>query len=96
MQQSLRPALNALASKQGLDWILRSQMRLKNSGLLEEEGEEKSWGGGGRVEDRRPGGGEEGPSMAVEERKSLDLSAGCVSSLQLILCLRRKSASHSS
>ena len=77
-----------------------SQMRLKISW---EVGEEKSKGGGGRGEEGRHGGGGGGCwSIADEEEgKSLDLSAGCLSSsplLQqlLILCLRRKSASHSS
>ena len=74
-------------------------MRLKKSGKVGEEWEEKSKGGGGRGEEGRHGGGgggEECLSIVDEEGKSLDLSAGCVSSLQLILCLRRKSASHSS
>ena len=92
------PDLNALASKQALSWILTSQMRLKKSGEVGEEGEEKSKGGGGRGEEGRHGGkgGEECLRIVDEGGKSLDLSAGCVSSLQLILCLRRKSASHSS
>ena len=73
-------------------------MRLKKSWEVVEEGEEKSKGGGGRGEEGRHGGGggEECLSIVDEEGKSLDLSAGCVSSLQLILCLRRKRASHSS
>ena len=75
-------------------------MRLKKSGEVGEEGEEKSKGGGGKGDERRHGGGGGGEgclSIVEEEGKSLDLSAGCVSSLQLlILCLRRKRASHSS
>ena len=73
-------------------------MRLKKSGEVGEEGEEKSKGGGGRGEEERHGGGggDECLRIVDEGGKSLDLSAGCVSSLQLILCLRRKSASHSS
>ena len=79
-------------------------MRLKKSWEVVEEGEEKSKGGGGRGEEVRHEGGEgvgEGCwSIADEEEgKSLDLSADCLSSSplqQLILCLRRKSASHSS
>ena len=77
-------------------------MRLKKSWEVGEEGEEKSKGGGGRGEEERHGGGggggggEECLRIVDEGGKSLDLSAGCVSSLQLILCLRRKSASHSS
>ena len=101
----MRSDLNALASKQGFSWILTSQMRLKISW---EVGDEKSKGGGGKGEEGRHGaggGGGEGEgcwSIADEEEgKSLDLSADCLSSsplLQqlLILCLRRKSASHSS
>ena len=91
---------NALASKQALSWILMSQMRLKKSGELGDEGEEKSRGGGGRWEEeegRQMGGGDERIADEEEEEgKSFDLSAGCVSSTLLILCLRRKSASHSS
>ena len=89
---------NALASKQALSWILMSQMRLKKSGELGDEGEEKSRGGGGRWEEEegRQGGGDERIADDEVEGKSFDLSADCVSSLLLILCLRRKSASHSS
>ena len=63
-----------------------------------DEGEEKSKGGGGKWEgeEGRHGGGDERIADEEEEGKSFDLSAGCVSSSLLILCLRRKSASHSS
>ena len=76
-----------------------SQMRLKKSGEVGDEGEEKSRGGGGRWEEgegRQMGGGGERIADEEEEGKSFDLSAGCISSTLLILCLRRKSASHSS